>query len=256
MGELRFVVEIAGLDRVLYEEPAHWEQCLLSMKETSKAHVELWEAGIDTPQDLKSATVRLNEKLHRLVLAFEWAYGRELSIKIIDIRAPSFDEENIAVVVESINLCDQSSTQVKPRKVPKVMPEVPLEAARWITMWTEAIKLGDYVEEQLRRHYLIIEELWEEFQNTFDTAIRADKKRVKLIRDFVSHDSCGNPKIIALVEPDLPSAVVNVNGKKRVSFLRTVEHRNYVSRFEVISRSLARSLVDMKMQQFGGVSGV
>ena len=136
------------------------------------------------------------------------------------------------------------------------MPEVPLGAERWIGIWVEACKLGDYVEEQLRRQYLIIEELWSEFQGGFDAQTRINKKQVKLIRDFVSHANCNNPDIIALVEPDLPSAVVVVNGAKRVTFQRTVEHRNYISRFEVVSRDLARFLVDKKMLQVGKVSGV
>jgi hypothetical protein len=123
-------------------------------------------------------------------------------------------------------------------------------------MWTEANKLQAYVEEQLRRHYLIIEELWGEFQHTFGADVGERKKRVKLIRDFVSHESCCKRDVIALVESDLASAVVSVQGKKRVRFLRNVEHRNFVGRFEVISRGLARSLVDMKMQQFGGVAPV
>jgi hypothetical protein len=257
MGELRYIVEIDGFDRILYEESAHWEKCLLAMEDISKAHVEIWESGVDTPQELEFATVRIKEKLHRLVLALEWTYGRELQIKVIKVSAPSFgDDANPTVLAESIEFRDQPSTQVKPRKVPPVMPEVPLEAERLVVMWKEVNKLGDYVEEQLRRHYLIIEELWDEFQNSFDANDHAHMKQVKLIRDFVSHAVCDNKAVIALVEPNLPSAVVTVKGEKRVTFLRTVEHRNYVAQFEVVSRKLARSLVDMKMRQFGRVAGV
>lgn len=257
MEELRLIVEIEGFDRVLYEETAQWDKCLLSMTDIPTAHVEIWENDINTPQRLQIAAVKVKEKLRRLVLSLEWAYGRELRTKIINVCAPSFkDDKNILDISESLELNDQLGTQIEPRKVPMVMPEVPLEAERWIGIWVEASKLSDYVEEQLRRHYLIIEELWSEFQSSFDAPTRADKKRVKLIRDFVSHASCNNVDIIALVEPSLPSAVVIENGAKRVAFQRTVEHRNYVSGFEVISRELARSLVGMKMRQFGTVSSV
>lgn len=257
MEELRLIVEIEGFDRVLYKETAHWDKCTLSMIDDSSARLEIWENDIDTPEKLQTAAVQVKEKLKRLILSIEWTYGQELKTKIIKVYAPSFvDENNILEITESLKIKDQVSLQVEPREVPAAMPEVPLEAKRWIGIWVEACKLGEYVEEQLRRQYLIIEELWSEFHGSFDAQIRADKKRVKLVRDFVSHANCNNPDIIALVEPDLPSAVIVVNGGKRVTFQRTGEHRNYISRFEVISRELSRSLVDMKMRQFGNVSGV
>ena len=103
---------------------------------------------------------------------------------------------NPAVIAESIEFWDQPSTQVKPRKVPPVIPEVPLEAERLVVMWKEVNKLGDYVEEQLRRHYLIIEELWDEFQNSFDVVDHTHKEQVKLIRHFVSHAFCCNTRVI------------------------------------------------------------
>lgn len=257
MGELRFIVEVRGLDRVLYEEPAHWEKCLLSVVDISTIQVELWERGVDDPQALESAAVLIKQRLRRLLLALGWAYGRELQVRVIKVIAPSYDyHTDHAEIAESIAFGAKAYSEVPPKKAPQQMPEVPLEAERWVVMWVEANKLGDYVEEQLRRHYLIIEELWDEFQNSFAAAAHSDKERVKLVRDFVSHASCRNAHVIALVEPDLPSAVVTVNGKKRVSFARTVEHRNFVSRFEVVARDLARSLAVMKMQQFGRVVAV
>jgi hypothetical protein len=255
--ELRLVVEIRGFDRVLYKETAQWDKCTFSMNENLTAHLEIWECNIDSPEKLHSAVVQAKEKLQRLILSIEWTYGRELLSRVTNVYAPSFaNEEDILNISESLELNDRVRIQAEPREVPMVMPEVPLEAGRWIGIWVEANKLSDYVEEQLRRQYLIIEELWDEFESTLDASIRTDKKRVKLIRHFVSHDKCGNPNIIALVEPDLPSAVITVNGTKSVAFQRNVEHRNYISRFEVISRELARSLVDMKMCQYGNVCRV
>jgi hypothetical protein len=255
--ELRLVVEIRGFDRVLYKEPAQWDKCKFSMNENLTAHLEIWECNIDSPEKLHSAVVQAKEKLRRLILSIEWAYGHELVSRVTNVYPPSFaNEEDILNISESLDLIDRIITQVEPREVPIVMPEVPLEAGRWVGIWVETNKLSDYVEEQLRRQYLIIEELWDEFQSTLDASIRADKKRVKLIRDFVSHASCDNPNVIALVEPDLPSAVITVNGTKSVAFQRNVEHRNYISRFEVISRKLASSLVNMKMLQYGNVYGV
>lgn len=257
MEEFRLVVEVEGFDRVLYKEPANWGKCNLSQIDCSTAIIEVWENDIDSLEKLKATAVNLKEKIERLILSIEWAYGHELKWKISKIYAPSFVEQNnILEITESLRMQDQVDSQVAPREVPTEMPQIPLEAKRWIQIWVEACKLGEYVEEQLRRQYLIIEELWNEFNSTFDAQSKADKRQIKLIRDFVSHASCNNVDIVTLIEPDIPTAVHVVNGVKRVAFQRTVEHRNYISRFEVKSRKIARTLVDMKMRQFGSVSGI
>lgn len=257
MEEFRIIVEIDGFDRVLYKKTANWNKCTLSVISNSSAKLEIWEDGIDTPEKLQAAIFNVREKMERFILSIEWTYGHELKPKITEIHAPTFvDENNILEISESLKLQVQVEADVAPREVPAAIPQVPLEAKRWIQIWVEACKLEEYVEEQLRRQYLIIEELWNDFKDSFDAQSVADKKRVKLIRHFVSHANCDNPNIIALVESDLPSAVLIVNGRKRVAFQRTVEHRNYISRFEVKSREIARSLVNMKMREFGNVSSV
>lgn len=259
MEQFRLVVEVKGFDRVLYKESAHWDKCILSMIDGSSRSgiIEIWENDVDTLEKLQAAVVNVKERLERLVLSIEWAYGHELKWEIAKRYVPSLvDKNNILEITESLKIQDQVDLQAAPREAPAAMPQVPLEAKRWIQIWVEACKLGEYVEEQLRRQYLIIEELWNEFHGTFDAQSRADKKQIKLIRDFVSHANCSNQDIVALIEQDLPTAVLVINGVKKVAFQRTVEHRNYISRFEVKSRKIARTLVDMKMRQFGVISGV
>ena len=257
MSDLRLFIEIKGFDRVLYEAPANWENFTLSIVDNGAAIIETWDSGIESIDKLRSSTISLKEKVKRFILCIEWAYGCELKCKILKISAPSFaTENNLLEVTENLGMQDEVVHQVAPRSVPEAIPQVPLEAYRWIQTWVEAYKLNEYVEEQLRRQYLIIEELWNELHGIFDAQTKTDKKQVKLIRDFVSHASCDNKDIATLIENDLPSAVQVVNGTKRVAFQRTIEHRNYISRFEVKSREIARMLVDTKMRQFGSVFGV
>lgn len=113
-----------------------------------------------------------------------------------------------------MTLGDYVTLGISPKCIPDTLPQIPLEAKRWIQIWTESTKLHDYVEEQLRRHYLIIEELWQENHQILDASQKAEKLNIKLIRDFVSHASCINPEVVSLVEKKLPSAVADVEREK------------------------------------------
>jgi hypothetical protein len=256
MEKLRIIGEIEGFDRVLYEDCAEWDNFSLSVVDNGKATFEAW-VQVDDIDKLQDGILFTNDQIKQFLLSVEWAFGHELRYTIKDTIAPSFiTDANIIEVQEKLKIKDHATDTVTPRKAPKTIPQVPLEAKRWIQVWVECTKLSGYVEEQLRRQYLIIEELWQELHHIFDENKRAEKRTVKLIRDFVSHASCENKDIVSLVENDLPSAVHIINGKKQVSFQRTVEHRNYISRFEVTSREMARDLVNCKMKQLGIVSSV
>jgi len=257
MKELKIIGEIEGFDRILYDSPAKWDNFRLSVVDSGKAQFEVWIDQVDDIEKLHSGIISINNRIEQFKLSIEWSYGQELKYKILDIIAPSFDKDvNLLEIRDTLKLKDYVTNTVVPRKVPQSIPQVPLEARRWIQVWTECTKLNGYVEEQLRRHYLIIEELWQEFHHLFEENKISEKCKVKLIRDFVSHASCNNPDMILLIEHNLPSAVQVINGKKQVSFNRTVEHRNYISRFEVTSRKIARQLVNYKMNQIGFVSSV
>jgi len=257
MEELRLVFEIDGFDRVLYGDTAKWDGLSLSVIDKGKGLLEAWSGNVDNAEQVKDELIKLREKAQRFILAVEWAYGHELDYKITKVFVPSvIKDEGLLEIKEKLSVYDQVEISVAPRKVPELAPQVPLQAARWIQIWVESKKLGEYVEEQLRRQYLIIEELWQDAHHIFDAAKIEEKRKVKLIRDFVSHAKCSNQDIVSLIENDLPSSIQLENGKKYASFSRTVEHRNYISRFEVKSREIARALVDHKMQQLGVVNGV
>ncbi|HUU41930.1 MAG TPA: hypothetical protein VMW42_13425 [Desulfatiglandales bacterium] len=226
MEELRVIGEIDGFDRVLYKSPAQWDNFSLSVVESGKAKFEAWADQIDNIDKLNSEITGIKDRIEQFILSVEWEYGHELSYKITDIIAPAFTTDaNLLEIRETLNVEDHVTNTVVPRKVPKTLPQVPLEAKRLIQIWVECTKLSGYVEEQLRRQYLIIEELWQEFHHIFDANKWAEKRQVKLIRHFVSHASCDDPAVVSLIEHDLPSALELVNGNKQVSFKRTVCNR-------------------------------
>jgi hypothetical protein len=257
MDELKIFGEIEGFDRVLYESTACWSNFTLGVINNGKAPFEAWTNGIDSVEKRAIALNAIIGQIERFILSVEWSFGHLLRYTINNVIGPTFgSEDSLLAIKEKLTIGDHVENTMAPRKVPKVLPQVPVEARRWIHIWLECTKLSDYVEEQLRRQYLIIEELWPELHPTFNSTQKSDKKDIKLIRDFVSHASCGNSDVVSLVERDLPSAVELINGQKHVQFKRTTEHRNYVARFEVKSREIARELVNSKMRQFGIVSRV
>jgi len=232
MNQVRIIGEIEGFDRILYETTVHWGNFSLSAVHQGKATFEAWADGIERIENTSTAITTLIEQVERFILSVEWSYGHELKYTVKNILAPAFASEEILLEIsENLRLKDDAIIKVAPREIPQTIPQIPLEAKRWIHIWVESTKLSDYVEEQLRRQYLIIEELWQELDHTFDPIQRLEKKNIKLIRHFVSHASCNDPEVVALVENDLPSALEMVNGKKQVRFKRTVEHRNYIARF-------------------------
>jgi len=257
MGQVKIIGEIEGFDRVLYNSTTTWEGFCLSIIEDGKAEFQISIDGIDAIEQTPNTVQAAREQVERFMLAVEWAFGHELSYKIINIETQDFiSEVGLAELRDGLNISDYAALEIPPKSAPTSIPQIPLEAKRWIQIWTESTEFNDYVEEQLRRQYLIIEELWQEYHQTLDTNQRTEKRNIKLIRDFVSHASCHNAEIVSLVGHELPSAVEMVSGVKHVRFKRTTEHRNYISRFEAKSRELARALADAKIRQLGAVSGV
>jgi len=245
---------INGFDGALYKSIARWDNFILYEVFNGSARFEAWADEVDTIDKVEKAVVVLDELIMRFILSVEWSLGQKLSYTIDNIEKPSFASENASIeVMDKIYVKDSCESELACRNIPNNIPQVPLEAKRWILIWVEASQFDDYVEEQLRRHYLIIEELWQELHHIFDESQRAEKKKIKLIRDFVSHAHLDNDDIISLVKYDLPSAYDEE--KNRVQFKRTTEHRNFINNYEVKSRQIARALVEAKIKQLGVVSG-
>lgn len=252
MNQVKVTGVINGFDGALYKSIARWDNFILYEVFNGSAKFEAWADEVDTIDRVENAVVVLEELIMRFILSVEWLLGRKLIYVIDNIEKPVFASENASIeLVDRIYAKDSCEIELVSRKIPNNIPQLPLEAKRWILIWVEASQFNDYVEEQLRRHYLIIEELWQELHHIFDKSQKEEKKKIKLIRDFVSHAHLDNVDIISLVKNDLPSAYDEE--KNRVQFKRTTEHRNYISQFEVKSRQIARALVEEKIKQLGDV---
>ena len=180
MGQVTVIGEIEGFVRTLYTAPATWGDVSLSVINNGKAEVQVTIGNIDTDLEIPRATELAKEQIERFILAAEWSLGHELRYNItktttdgVRISSPDF------VINERLGVSDSIELEILPTSPPSVLPELPLEAKRWIQIWTEATKFHGFVEEQLRRQYLIIEELWQEHHHIFTVEQKAEKRRVK-----------------------------------------------------------------------------
>jgi hypothetical protein len=135
--------------------------------------------------------------------------------------------------------------------LPKRMPIVPLNLKRHILTVVQAEELDreseHYEDEQLKRWFLIIEELE---INVYSQ----DYKDVRSARNFVSHPTSNAPDTIAFLKRELPSSVyINMRGTEEARYLRdNPTHRAVVSKYQTIARRWARELVEKEITSNGG----
>ena len=107
---------------------------------------------------------------------------------------------------------------------------------------------GNYADDQLKRWFLILEELLNDSEKS-----KKDYTDIRYIRNFVSHHNICDPQIIALLEKELPGAVyVNMTGKQ-ARFLRDdPSHVAFVSKYQNKARQWAKDLVKVEIKKQGG----
>ena len=137
----------------------------------------------------------------------------------------------------------------QPVSLPQSMPFVPLKFERHILTIIQAEELNDqndyYEDEQLKRWFLILEEL------VSREDLREDP--VKFVRDFVSHPVCKSKELVDFIKQHLPSAVDHRNGREVVIFKRNEPlHRAFVSKYQNIARQWAKNLVRREILESGG----
>lgn len=252
MGRLEITYEITGFDGILYSQQPSWENCKFSMEKENLAIFSVWEDGINNASQLEAAKNNITQRVKSFVLALEFKLGRPLEYAEKSTQTPTIITENGTLHLLSKGYAKSFlSFSVSPSNPPKDMPSLPLECERWVLTLAEAYIFGQYVEEQFKRQYLIIEELWDEFAAEFDAATKNKREELKLIRDFVSHPVCCNKKIVEFVSNKLPSSIFYDGTEARVRFLSNdTTHRNFVARYEVKSREISRSLVEKKILQY------
>ena len=241
---IEIAYRIRGLTRRLYNATPNWPDCTLEQKDDFEVILRISEDRLTPGTDLNLTIAHIDGRVRQLVLAWELQFGCRLELHRANIAWPRFPEENGRAMLGSMAvLSDHPSAHVIPPTPPAEMPQAPFAAERWIKTLAEAGDFGAYVEEQLRRHYLIIEELWGKYRFRFDATAQEKYGEIKLVRHFVSHAECHGEEVLKFISSQLPSAVVAGTIEPTVRFDRNVEHRNFVARYEISSGEIARKLV-------------
>lgn len=251
MNKLEIKYQIRGFDRFLYSHKPSWPNCEFLQDSEESASVCIWRDNITNREQIELAKNSIEQTLKSFVLALQHSLAIPLRYRKIAEAIPAIELEDGGIsLTESLSVATCVSMTVAPRTPPDAMPVIPLECETWVLTLAETQAFHGYPEECLKRHYLIIEELWDEFSEAFNSTTQATKYDLKLIRDFASHAICDSTRVVDLVSRGLPSSVVQVKGKQGVKFQRSnTTHRNYIASFEAKSREIARKLVDMKIQK-------
>ena len=144
-----------------------------------------------------------------------------------------------------------ASASTSPAPLPQKMPSVPLILKRHILNIVQAEELDanseHYEDEQLKRWFLIIEEL--ETQKDSQTY-----KNLRSARNFVSHPTSNASETVRFIKKELPSSVyVNACEQEEARYQRDDPiHRAFVSKYQTMARQLAKGLVEKEILAKGG----
>jgi len=247
---LEIAYQVRGFRRKLYVPMPEWPGCIVEQDDNLDVTLRIVESGLTVDTDLASLVAFADARVRQLVLAWEFQFGHRLQLTRPNIAWPSFpDQDGTITIADTVLVSDFAEAEIVFAPPPEQIPQVPLGAERWIRTFVEAGDFSDYVEEQLRRHYLVIEELWDTYASKLDAVDQVRREDIGLIRHFVSHAECSSKKVVQFISTHLPSAIVSGKSKPTVRFDRlSTEHRNFVARYEVDSGRIARKLIELAIK--------
>jgi hypothetical protein len=238
------VYRIRGLDRVLYATAPTWPEGTFRNLDESEGELTLVKDGVGTPDALDQAKTLLDAQAERFRLAIALRIGCPLEMELLRSEDPDVYPPGVLHAVARVRVTGHASATVLPGAPPPALPQLPQSAARWVRTYTETRKFGGFPDEVLKRFYLIIEELWPVYGAHATTVQKQDEREILWLRHFVSHAQCRGSEVCTFIGRLLPSAIV-ATSPMTVRFDRTsVEHRNFIGRFEPKARDLARWLMD------------
>ena len=238
---------------------------------TQIGHYRTWADNID-PDRLREARKKIEQRAESFVLGmrflgnakFSHVDGRlsyvtekgeeyqiisDMDIEAI-IRRSKGDEFKYVSAVLPAMTC-RASGFTSPVPLPQRMPSVPLILKRHILNLIQAEELDGhsehYEDEQLKRWFLIIEEL--------EVGIsRKEYKDLRSARNFVSHPTSNKSETIGFLKRELPSSVyLNSHGEEEARYLRDEPtHRAVVSKYQTAARRWAKALVEREILLKGG----
>lgn len=235
---------LRGLDRMLYHVAPCWREGTFVQEREDSGSLVLRADGILSAAALVDAIQAADQIAERFRLAISKRIGCPLTLTLEKSEEPSFGPPGILRAHARIRVSASAKGTVLPRDPPEKIEQIPEAAARWILTLTEAKSFGAHPDEVLKRLYLLIEELQDEYAPHLNEEQRSALSEVKCLRDFVSHSTCKSQSLCAFVAAHLPSAVVSTD-PMRVRFDRTnIEHRNFVGRYDPKARDIVGTLLD------------
>lgn len=246
-GASKATYRISGFRLELYVPPPQWEGCIFEQDDQHDVTLSFLDFVVSSKEEFQDFLRITAIRVQRLVLALELKLGHRLVLSRISASSPIFDgNDGNPVIEEGFVVSSSCDALIVYAPAPTAMPQAPLAAKRWIKTFAEAGDFTNHVEEQLRRHYLVIEELWSTYSHQFGDGDHDLIGKIKLVRDFVSHPLCTSQKVVGYVSGHLPGAVVTGSSPLTVRFDREDQaHLAFVARHEVDSGRLARSLVEL-----------
>ncbi len=234
-----------------YEHPPTWQNASLQPGDNNTALLSVWK---DDVEDFDAATEELDSIVKSCYLGLKFnGYPRLFLGDRLRLEKIPLDQGSLPMEPQVLGggmICGGSAVISSIKLPPDKMPSIPLECERWVLTWSEVQGLPQkHVDEQLKREYLILEELWADY-----TPSRKDDKLfedIKLIRNFVSHPICDRTNVVKLVSQELSSASMTYRGKPAVRYERqNIDHRNYVCRYEALAHAFARQLIEKEISKF------
>ena len=230
-----------------------------------------WTDNVD-PEQLREARMELKHKADSFVLGMQFLGNRRFSqtdealsyvtangdeyqitndmdIECIIRRSKGEDFSCISVDLPAMKF--HASASISPAPLPQKMPLVPLILKRHILNIIQAEELDvnseHYEDEQLKRWFLIIEEL--DAQKNVQEYID-----LRSARNFVSHPTSNRKETIIFLKKEFPSSVyVNSCGQEEARYQRDdPTYRAFVSKYETIARRWAKGLVEKEILSKGG----
>lgn len=231
-----------------------------------------WKDNVE-PERIKVEGEKLEEKAKSLALGLKFIGNRQVywekssldyyfqSEKItirndVDIEAviKRSKGEPFNYIYAEIPMREMTMTvSVSQLPLPLQMPNIPLSLERYILTIIQAEELDgyeqNYEDEQLKRWFLILEELETDKSTN-------DYKEIKVMRNLVSHSKCDHlkPEEIEFLEKELPCSVyINPPDKKEARFDRANNlHIALVSKYQNKARRRARDLVKQEIEEHDG----
>lgn len=276
MKKLELKYEFRNIAMPYKEELAIWENSKAEFRTEKKnteyfGHLRLWGNDVE-PEEIKNEWEKLEKLLESFALAMKFIGNRKISYKKegeliyylgddeyticndLDItniikrtKGEEFNYINVTLPVIRAELKGETS----PISLPEQMPHIPLNLKRYVITIVQAEELDDYQEhyedEQLKRWFLILEEL----ENNTNGI---DYKNIKHVRNFVSHPMCYDSNLINFLNNELPQSVyTNDAGRDEAKFKREEpSHIAFVSKYQNKARRWAKKLVEDEIKKFGG----